>query len=352
MKKFHIYIDESEIEGNIILGAIVVPSKRTYAAERRITDLRKRVLREMQLHDYPILRPPEEGQKQKSRLKTERARLAAGGLPEIHAAELWSGDVVFWKKRDGTDILIKRHRKWLEQCLALVTEFDVTYRRNVLTVAAQERLKTHPEVSIYQTLRPWLTADIREVQVLQLQNDPYIRLLFGLLQGIEQVARAEQWQYTIICDKGKKNEIFKVFDTFTLLKRHGSWQNLQGIDFQDSHDNGLLQLCDVATYVDAKADYLPERHNDLLPLKRVWTKYLKKAWRHTPAPTALATPEGFFRVPSMAYAELMAMLTEMALLHSGGLSRTLPLRRQRLQDVMDRYPDVFLSSFPVPVRKP
>ena len=174
LKQFHIYIDESELNGNIVMGAIAVPEKHRYALERRLTDLRKRMLREMRLHDYPILKPAVPGIKQSSHQKTERARLAAGGLPEIHAAELWSSTEVFWKERDGTDLLLKRHRTWIKQALALVNEFDVTYRRNVLTVEAQRQLETSPEVSIFEILRPWLTRDISEKNVRQLQIDPYV----------------------------------------------------------------------------------------------------------------------------------------------------------------------------------
>lgn len=89
-----------------MLGAVIVPDRHRYTLERRLMDLRCRLLREMQQHRYPILNAAEAGKDKTSRQRTERARLAAGGLPELHAAELWSGDQVFWMERDGTPALL------------------------------------------------------------------------------------------------------------------------------------------------------------------------------------------------------------------------------------------------------
>lgn len=88
MQTTHIYVDESEISGNLMLGAVLVPDKHRYAADRHLTTLRRKMLRVMHAERYPILDPERAGQDRTSRQRTERARLAAGGLPEIHAAEL------------------------------------------------------------------------------------------------------------------------------------------------------------------------------------------------------------------------------------------------------------------------
>ena len=327
-----------------MLGAVIVPDRHRYTLERRLMDLRRRLLREMQQHRYPILNAAEAGKDKTSRQRTERARLAAGGLPELHAAELWSGDQVFWMERDGTPALLERHRKWLRQVLSLVNEFEVTYRRNVLTVENQQRITTNPEVSIHDRIRPWLTPDISPVKVQKLQTDPYVRLFFGLVQSIEAVAQAEQWNYRIVCDRGKQNEMFNAFQTFDLLKTKGRWQRLESIEFQHSHENALIQLCDVVTYIDTKATYLAQGHKDKGPANQLRKRYFARARRHTPAPQGAIDEHGFFVLPGMAYAELMAMLTEMALLHCGGRVATLPERRKRLVEIMEHFPDVFMGT--------
>lgn len=351
MKKVHIYIDESEINGTIVLGAIIVPEKHIYTLDRRLTDLRRQMLREMQRHNYPILNPALAHEDKYSRQKTERIRLAAGGLPEIHAAELWSSDIVFWKERDGTPVLMERHRNWLNKALALIEEFGIQYHRNVLRPEVQVALEG-AENDIYNTIKPYLTKDIQKDKVSKLQKDPYIRLLFGLIQGLDRVAEENKFSYKVICDSGKKNEMFKTFETFTLLKQYGSWQRLDNIDFQDSHSNTLIQLCDVVTYFDTKADYLEDGHRDKGPAKVLRNKYFRRAWRRTPRPEGPTTEDGFFLFPSLAYAELMAMFTEMALLHSGGQQKTLPERRRRLQEVMKQFPDVFQRNYQIRIKRP
>ncbi|GHF58158.1 hypothetical protein GCM10017781_38000 [Deinococcus metalli] len=50
MKTTHIDIDESEIGGHILPGAVVVPERHRYAAQRRLMDLRQRMLRETRMH--------------------------------------------------------------------------------------------------------------------------------------------------------------------------------------------------------------------------------------------------------------------------------------------------------------
>ncbi|MBB5378499.1 hypothetical protein HNQ07_004006 [Deinococcus metalli] len=50
VKTTHIDIDESEIGGHILPGAVVVPERHRYAAQRRLMDLRQRMLRETRMH--------------------------------------------------------------------------------------------------------------------------------------------------------------------------------------------------------------------------------------------------------------------------------------------------------------
>lgn len=351
MKKVHIYIDESELNGIRILGAIVVPDKHRYMAERRLTDLRKRMLGSMQKHGYPILNPAEAQNDKYSRQKTERARLAAGGLPEIHAAELWSSDMVFWMSRDGTPALRDRHQKWLRETLSVFASLQMTYYRNVLMPGTFKRMEEN-EPEVFDVIQPYLTQDIRRDKVKTLQKDPYVRLLFGLMQSLDAVAKENGWEYNIVCDRGKKNEMFKIFETFYLLKKFGSWQGLQGIDFKESHEVSLIQLCDVVTYIDTKAGCLEEGHRDKAAAMALQKRYIAPFSRPIPRQILGLSRDGFFRYPSPGYTELMAMLTEMALLHCGGMNKTLPERRRRLQEIMEQYPDIFLFNFPLPVRKP
>lgn len=341
MKKVHIYIDESEINGNIILGAIAVPDKHRYMLERRLNDLRRRILREMKRHDYPILNPAEADNDRSSRRRTERVRLAAGGLPEIHAAELWSSIEVFWKERDGTPVLFERHIGWLKEALALVREFDVTYHINPFTAEAQAKSKERGELSIYDFLSAALTSDISKKKVQELQNDYYVRMLFSFMQSLEVMAKSEGRRHYFTCDKGKRNEMFVAFETFETLKRFGSWERLEKIEFQHSHDNPLIQLADVVTYVESKVQFLPEGHKDKLLASQLRHKYLKRAKRFNPMPEGMPDTYGPFTHRSVAYAEVVAMLTEMAFLHCGGMARTLPERKRRLGLLLEGFPETF-----------
>ncbi|MFC5849485.1 DUF3800 domain-containing protein [Deinococcus petrolearius] len=271
----HIYIDESEMEGNILLGAILVPDRHRYALERRLNDLRRRMLREMQILGYPILDSAQAALDRTSRQRTERVRLSAGGLPEIHAAELWAGDQVFWQQRDGTDALFHRHLQWLRAALDLMDGFGITYHTNSLT-AVQERGKlTDREGDVFARLQPVLTKDISAKKFRKLQDDPFVRMLFGLMQALEQQGRGEGWTYQLVCDRGKKNEMFKTFETFETLKQHGRWRNLISTDFQDSSENALLQLCDAVTYVHAKARWLPAEHRHKALAQQLYRRSLR-----------------------------------------------------------------------------
>lgn len=339
MQTTHIYVDESEISGNLMLGAVLVPDKHRYAADRHLTTLRRKMLRVMQVERYPILDPERAGQDRTSRQRTERARLAAGGLPEIHAAELWSSDEVFWKERDGTPQLRDRHLGWLREALEVVARFELTYTANTLSVERQAAMVARPEADLVSMVEPLLTKDISRKKVRELQKDPFVRMLFGLMQGLERFAQQDRSPYSLTVDRGKKNEMFRTFETFSTLKQHGSWQWLQGIDFQHSHDSALVQLADVVTYVRAKALWLPTEHKDKPLATHLWQRYLRQ--RQRPLPEMTSTTEGFFPRPSLAYAELVAMLTEMALLYCGGTGASLPERRARLAQMLAGFPEVF-----------
>jgi hypothetical protein len=340
-----IYIDESEINGNILIGAIVVPDKYKYSLSRKLNLIRRRMLKVMRQQDYPILISSRSPDDRTSRQRTERVRLAGGGLPEIHAAELWTGDEVFWKERDGTGILFNRHLKWLKEALGLIEEFEVTYHLNSLNVDSQNRIKNLPEAEMHAALGPFLTKDISIKKLSSLQKDPFVRLLFGFMQSLERYYAKNQKTYTVICDKGKKNEMFKGFETFSTLKKYGSWQMMTSIGFEDSHDNPLIQLSDVVTYIEAKALWLDDNHKDKNLFEQLKRKYLNKASRPTLVPFNEPMDEnGFLLRPSILYAELMMMFTEMALLHCGGTNSSLPERKERLERITSRYPDVFMSE--------
>ncbi|WP_344870160.1 DUF3800 domain-containing protein, partial [Deinococcus aetherius] len=274
----HVYIDESEMLGDIALGAVVVPDRHRYTVERRLSDLRRRVLREMRTLGYPILDPALAAADRTSRQRTERARLAAGGLPELHAAELWTGDEVFWMERDGTERLFERHLKWLRAALALVGEFDITYRINYLSAEAQALHQSGaPETDLYAYLGSFLTRDVSPKRLRQLQNDVFVRLLFALMQDLDLESQQGGWRCAVTCDRGKRNEIFKSFQTFETLKKYGYWKNMTAPDFQESHENPLIQLADIVTYVHTKANALPEGHRHKEVAVRMYLRYLKRA---------------------------------------------------------------------------
>lgn len=303
------------------------------------------MLKAMRQQDYPILIPSRSPDDRTSRQRTERVRLAAGGLPEIHAAELWTGGEVFWKERDGTSVLFDRHLKWLKEALELIEEFEVAYHLNSLNIDSQNRIKNLPEAEMYATLKPFLTKDISIRKLSSLQKDPFVRLLFGFMQSLERYYAKSQKSYTVICDKGKKNEMFKGFETFNTLKKYGSWRMMTGISFEDSHDNPLIQLSDVITYIEAKVLWLDDNHKDRVLFEHLKRKYLNRASRPTLIPFNEPIDEnGFLLRPSILYAELMMMFTEMALLHCGGTNSSLPERKKRLAYITARYPDVFMSD--------
>ena len=280
-----------------------------------------------------------------SRQRTERVRLSAGGLPEVHAAELWSGDEVFWMERDGTPRLRDRHMGWLRATLQLVETFEVTYSLNALPLERQRALADRPEDDLSVVLESWLTRDISRKKVRALQGDPFVRTLFGLMQGLERAALQKGQRYHLTVDRGKKNEMFRSFDTFSTLKSHGSWNRLESIRFEHSHEDVLVQLADVVTYVEAKATWRGPGHPDGVQAARLRNRYLHRAYRPLPPVEGNTRQDGFFALPSRAYTELMAMLTEMALLHCGGSPASLPERRARLAEIMARYPEVFQVGF-------
>lgn len=137
-----------------------------------------------------------------------------------------------------------------------------------------------------------------------------INMLLSLLCKLQKYLVAVDGYANIVCDTGRRNEVFKLLDSFYVVQQWKVFNRLSLPQFKTGVEEPLLQLADVLAYFLQRA-FAPNigdfyREEAILVCKKVFQEHDVGEHLH----------EQFFS-PLYGLAAL-AMLAEIAFIHSGG----------------------------------
>ncbi|AWN24045.1 hypothetical protein DKM44_13030 [Deinococcus irradiatisoli] len=340
MTRYHVFIDESEDQANLytVLGAILVPEHLLPQLEREMNKLRASLGRTMRRKKYPIYFAEESRLKKSAR--SEARRIRAGGLPEIHAKDIWDSSNVFQCERSVE--ALERRNEWLYKISELFIKFDIIFMSNKFEGKYRSFVTPRYEAT-FEAFLPFLTKDQSKEKIKSLLEDVHYSITFELFLRLDTLSELDMKIASVTCDKGRRSELFGRFLGFDRARKYGYWQNFPTPIFVDSFSSNGIQIADFATYFMMKTAYLED------PGHYASKIYERVQLRHQDFKTSLATATQFSsgRPLPKHRALLSAMITESILLHCGGLKNTEPLREAKVEE-LTRY---FLAEYRPPLPK-
>lgn len=327
MSRYHVFVDESEFAADelVMLGALLVPEDVLPKLERDLTKLRETIGRKMRREKYTAYVGSDADLK-RQRCRPEAARLRAGGLPEIHAKEMWNSSGSYHCKR--TPDLIPRRNEWLFRVARILNKYPVLF----VTRSFQGKFRSFDnsaEKELIAVLEEVITPDISRKDVDDLIHDIHFAITFELFIYLDSLNEVGVDICSVTCDKGKRTELFGKFEGFERAREYGYWQNFPNPKFEDSHESAGVQLADFLTYFTGKIFYA----EDTTAIE--WEVYSRIGQKHQrfitssgeAATNAAVTP------PRRIAALMTAMQIEAILLHCGGLATSRPQRRETAEQL-------------------
>lgn len=241
-------LDEFEREKVSVLTAIIMPVERLARFEREWAGLRQEMRRELLAH-YPFA--------------AEAKALADGGLPEIHAVDLFQSAGLFRNDPAARPGYWRKHREWLARAVTIL------YR-------ARPQILTHrwrPEYTEFnvkvlglpsQTFAQGIPFKNMRRKMDRLFLSPYVWTLNHTISYLEEHFAEHGLHGTLLCDEHEDGRGFSLLKTFDLVRGLSPHEtHLPAPRFASSHEHALLQAADVACYVFGQV-YYAEQHGKAL----------------------------------------------------------------------------------------
>lgn len=331
MARYHAFIDESEFQHEklIALGAVLIPEEALPLIEADIRQIRETLAREMRAAGFTAYAgTPEELKREK--LTIEAARLRAGDLPEIHTREMWQSEGSYHHERtpEGPD----RRNAWLDQIVKVIEKYDLIYVSRHYEGKRWDNEGPSYEEDLPDFLYTIATPDVSRDKIGLMFDDKYFKATFELFLLLDRLKAHDIELLSVTCDKGKRTELFGKFEGFARAREYGHWQNFPDPIFLDSVESNSLQICDFITYFLYKCFYYRGDKKDTKEFEIASRLFRFHKEFQTSLPNAI---EARHQLEGAFYDLYLSMFVEAALLHCGGLKKTVEFRRSRA-DILTR----------------
>ncbi|QLG11036.1 DUF3800 domain-containing protein [Deinococcus sp. D7000] len=321
--RYHVFVDESEAHDDklLVLGAVLIREDHLAGINRDMNALRETIGRKMRREKYPVYFGDPHSFK-RSPMRTEAVRLRAGGLPEIHAKDMWQSQHAYECPRSPESLA--RRNEWIHRVTRIFQNHQVLFiARNF-----QGKFRTFAGTKaehFFDVFGDHLTPDQSRKEVEKLLEDVHFAITFELFIYLNSLMEVGIEICSVTCDRGKRSELFGKFDGFDRAREYDYWQNFPNPIFEDSFDSNGLQLADFMVYFYTKTFY-GHHHNPPRPERQVISRI--SHCLITPVTSTGAATRDASGVPTERESRLMvAMQVEAALLHCGGQRITEPDRQ-------------------------
>lgn len=225
-------LDEYHRDGVTVITIMIIPIENMERFEYQWTQLQKDI-RFRLLKDYPIAR--------------KSKHLISGGLPEIHAVEMYkcSG---YYRQEEMSDYW-RLNRDWLARAVAIIANSKV----KILSKPWDDTL-TEWQIDYLGLPSKTFAKNIRyrkmQNKMDKLFKSNYIWLLNHMISYVEEYFLFNKLTGTLICDEHDDGRGFSLMKTFDLAReKDNGIHNLPAPKFVSSQDQALLQAVDVASYI-------------------------------------------------------------------------------------------------------
>jgi Protein of unknown function (DUF3800) len=324
-----VFVDESATKDgkSVAVCGIIVRQQDVSEVREKLRNIQQRVAKAMHEYGYPIVDPVKLLPKDTSRCRTERKRISSGGLPELHATELWNSSDVFQTSRPPPPGQFERHLSWIEEALSLLSEYEIFFRPHfTMDVDHTVKKASKYNTSVYDQLRDRgrLTEDIRKKLAEGILFNPYFGLQMSMLIAIDANAQHWGWTVELIGDKGKETEYLKkLVAAFDRLKTANLLDTFPIPDFMNSDEEPMLQLADLATYIFFKHQTAKSSDWDYEFINPLFERYIAPRILSSLAPNIRGA-----MTDNRHYAIYRAIQVEITLVHAGLDQKTLQLRKK------------------------
>lgn len=227
-----IALDEYHRDGVTVITIMMIPIESIRRFEYQWTQL-QRDIRFHLLRDYPSAKRSD--------------YLKSGGLPEIHAVEIYkcSG---YYRREDSGDYW-SLNREWLARAVAIIANSGVT----ILSKSWDNRLTDWNTAYLglpSETFAKNIRYKKMQSKMDRLFKSNYVWLLNHMISYIEEYFLFNKLYGTLLCDDHDDGRGFSLMRTFDIAREQDkATHNLPAPKFASSHDHAILQAVDVASYV-------------------------------------------------------------------------------------------------------